>query len=262
MKFIVSNPLNLESVEVSEFTIEDMRSISFMIDNDSDDLLHDFLISKISGDGNCISKFIALFKAREQFVGDAITLSNGSNNINIQLSYWIDEFIKNLIDIEGVVTIDNFNICIDYPSSLMHHKYDDLLIDMIQSIDMNGHFINFKQISNDEKNEIIQKLPYNVVREVYDYINNVSFDIPIFKEKLGLPDIIISVFDNSAFNFIKMLYNYYRYDEIMETIFTISSRISDIGFLMSRNPKDITLLIKLYSEEVEKMNAGDKSSYD
>ena len=48
----------------------------------------------------------------------------------------------------------------------------------------------------------------------------------------------------------------------METIFTISSRISDIGFLMSRNPKDITLLIKLYSEEVEKMNAGDKSSYD
>jgi hypothetical protein len=48
----------------------------------------------------------------------------------------------------------------------------------------------------------------------------------------------------------------------METIFTISSRISDIGFLMSRNPKDIAFLIKLYSEEVEKMNSEDKSSHD
>ena len=262
MKFTVSNPLNLESVEVSEFTIEDMRSVSFMIDNDSDEILYNFLLSKISGDGNCISKFIALFKAREQFIGDTIALSNGSSNINIQLSYWFGEFIKNLIDIKGVVTIDNFEIHIDYPSSLIHNKYDDILIDMIQRIDMNGNFVNFKQLSNDQKIEIIQKLPYNVIREVYGYINKYSYDITIFKERLGIPDITISVFDNSAFNFIKMLYNYYRYDEIMETIFTISSRISDIGFLMSRNPKDIAFLIKLYSEEVEKMNSEDKSSHD
>lgn len=72
----------------------------------------------------------------------------------------------------------------------------------------------------------------------------------------------ISFFDNSAFNFIKLLFNYYRYDEIMETVFAISTRISDIGFLMSRNPKDIELLIKLYSEEVEKMNSEDKSIHE
>jgi hypothetical protein len=262
MKFTVSNPLNSESVEVSEFNMEDMRSVSFMIDNDSDEILHNFLLSKISGDANCISKFIALFKAREQFIGDTIALTNGISNINIQLSYWFDEFIKNLIDIKGVVTIDNFEIHIDYPSSLLHQKYDDILIDMIQRIDMNGNFINFKKLSNDQKIEIIQKIPYNVIREVYNYINKHNYNITIFKERLGVPDIKISVFDNSAFNFIKMLYNYYRYDEIMETVFNISSRISDIGFLMSRNPKDIKLLIKLYSEEVEKMNSEDKSSHD
>jgi hypothetical protein len=122
--------------------------------------------------------------------------------------------------------------------------------------------VNFKELSDIEKMEIIQNMPYSVIKEVHDYIDSKNFEIVMFKEKLGLPDIIVSLFNNSAFNFIKMMFNYYKYDDIMETVFTISSRISDIGFLMSRTPKDIALLIKLYSEEVEKASSGDKSSYD
>jgi hypothetical protein len=262
MKLTVSNPLNSESLDISEFTMNDMRNIAFMVESNLDNALYDFLISKLSGDGNCITKFIALFKAREQFIGDSISLSNGSSNINIQLAYWFEEFSNHLIDIRGVVAVDDFEIIIDYPSSLIHKVYDELLMDMIQSINIKGNIINFKNISISEKMEIIQKMPYNVIREVYNYINNSNFEIVVFKQKLGLPDIKFTLFDNSAFTFIKMMFNYYRYDEIMETIFMISSRISDIGFLMSRTPKDINLLVKLYSEEVEKANSEDKSSYD
>jgi hypothetical protein len=260
MKFTVHNPLNSEVVSVSEFTMEDMRSISFMVENNSDDLLFQFLESKLSGTANCVTKFIALFKAREQFIADTISLNNGNSNVDIQLSYWFDEFVKGLKDISGVVKIDDFEIKIDYPESLMYNTYDDLLAGMIQNISIKSHYVDFKDITHSEKLELIQNLPYNVIKEVHNYIDQINYNILIFKERLGIPNISVSFFDNSAFNFIKMFFNYYRYDEIMETVFGISSRISDIGFLMSRTPKDINLLIKLYSEEVEKMNNEDKSS--
>lgn len=263
MMLKVKNPMNSDVLEVSEFNMNDMRSIAFMIENDeANDALYDFLISKLSGEGNCVTKFIALFKAREKFIGDAISLNNGSSNVNIQLSYWYSEFIKNLIDIKGTVSVDKFTIVVDYPSSLNHKTFDDLLVDMIQSIEIENKRINFKNLNDLEKIEIIQNIPYNVIRELYDYINKKDFDILLFKKRLGLPDIKISLLNNSAFEFIKMMFNYYRYDEIMETVFMISSRISDINFLMSRTPKDMSFLIKLYSEEVEKSNTEDKSSYE
>lgn len=260
MKFTVSNPLNEDRLTISEFTMNDMRDISFMVENYEDTGLCEFLCSKLHGSGDCVSKFITLFKAREQYIGDVITLNNGSSNINIQLSFWFSEILKQLVDIKKVLYIDSFKVIIDYPSKLLHEKYDDIIVDMIQDIEVSGINANFKELSDIDKVNIIQKMPYNVIKEINSYIESIKFDVLIFKEKLGLPDIKISFFDNSAFNFIKFLFNYYRYDEIMETVFAISSRISDVSFLMSRTPKDISLLIKLYSEEVEKMNLEDKSS--
>ena len=262
MKLTVPNPLNSEKITVSEFTMNDMRDVAFMIENDSDLALHDSLLTKLKGTGDCVTKFITLFKAREQFIGDTITLHNGSSNINIQLSFWFDEILKQLIDIKRVISIEDFKITVDYPSELLHEKYDDILVDMIQDIEVGKEYVNFNDISHADKLDIVQKLPYNVVREIQNYIKNTQFEIVILKERLGLPNMSISFFDNSAFNFIKLLFNYYRYDEIMDTVFAISTRISDIGFLMSRNPKDIELLIKLYSEEVEKMNSEDKSIHE
>jgi hypothetical protein len=41
---------------------------------------------------------------------------------------------------------------------------------------------------------------------------------------------------------------------ILELIFILSNRINDLGYITSRNPRDLDLLSKLYSEEVAKTN--------
>ena len=81
----------------------------------------------------------------------------------------------------------------------------------------------------------------------------------LLKERVGLPEISISVLDNSAFDFLKILFGYYDYESVTETLFILCKRIPDIQYLNSRTPKDIELLVKLYSEELEKSDRGDKS---
>lgn len=259
MKFSISNKLNSEALKVSEITMNDMRDISFMIESESDDALNDFLMSKLEGDGNCVTKFIALFKAREHYIGETISLNNGSNNIVVQLYYWFDEIINHTFNIKNDIVIDKFKISIDYPSNLLHSDYTDLLIDMIKCIQVDDNKLQFNTLIKSEKELIIQNLPYNVIKKIHEHIDNTQYEISLFQERLGIPDIDMSFFNNSAFNIIKLLFNYYKYDDIIETVFMMSNRISDVGFLMSRTPKDVSLLIKLYREEVEKSNSEDKS---
>jgi len=94
---------------------------------------------------------------------------------------------------------------------------------------------------------------------ISEFIEDNSQPFVLMQPRVGLSEISLNFFDNSGFEFLKILFNYYTYEDILETIFMLSRRITDIGYLNSRTPRDIDVLTKLYSDEVAKAADETKS---
>ena len=105
-------------VSVSEFTLEDLRTVSFQIENDSDMELSKFFNSKIITDCNSIDRFNLLFTARYRFINETITLNNGESNITLNLNLLKNNLLKNIKNIRNTICIDNFYMTLDYPNNL------------------------------------------------------------------------------------------------------------------------------------------------
>lgn len=238
-------------LSISEFTLEDLRTISFQIENDSDIELNKFLTSKVIIDCNAIDKFNLLFTARHKFINETITLNNGESNITLNLNLLNNNLLKNIKNIKNTINIDNFYITLDYPNDLFYTNKELLEIDCIHTIILRGKEVNFKNLQKSEKLDLYEKLPINIIREVKKFIDNNKDDVILMESKFNLPEIKINFFDNTAFYLLKTLYNYYNYEDIIETLFMLSKRIPDIQYLNSRNPRDLDILIRLYKDDFD-----------
>ena len=259
MKLSIPSLSENKNIVVSEFTLDDFRSISFMINNENDIELYEFLISKIETPCNAFDKFYTLLKSRVLFVDESITFNNGESNISINLNVW-DYIIKNdYVDIKTEIVFENIKVFINYPEHLIYNNYEDLVIDCIIKISLDDKELDFCELCREDKYKLIDRLPPTLMISIKDYISTILNDeLVIMQPKLNLPKIGVNVFNGSAFEIIKTLFNYYKYDDILELIFMLSKRVNDIGYINSRTPKDLDLLVKLYSEEVEKTTNDDK----
>lgn len=260
MILTTTNPIDGEVGKIKEMTINDFRSISFILENATDIELEEFLNDKFVGKSNALTKLLTLIQARMQFVSEEITYNNGKNNVNIDIKFLLNELLANLKSASTDIIMDDYTIKIDYPTRLVHLDRDDLAIDCITSIIYDNNVLKFRELDQSAKLEVISQFNAKAILKIYDVISDMDVPITIFKARASLPDITISLFDNSAFAFIRSLFSYYTYDEITELIFMLSKRITDLQYLNSRTPRDLELLIRLYSEEIEKTNTDTKST--
>ena len=238
-----------KGLSISEFTLDDLRTISFLIENDSDKELYNFLISKINNNCNSIDKFNLLLQSRCKFINEKITLNNGESNISINLKLLIDNYIKNITNIRNIVNIEDFYITLDYPEELIHNDKQSLEIDCIKHIIYKGKEVNIQNLKNSEKIELYEKLPIAVIREVKNFIDKSNQQVILMEPKFGLPEISVNFF-NESFSILKTLYNYYNYEDIIDMVFILSKRIPDIQYLNTRNPRDLENIIRLYEDEL------------
>jgi hypothetical protein len=247
-------------IRISEFTLDDFRTISFLIENKNDKSLSDFLMSKIETECHILDKFNILMQARIKFINESIILNNGTSNITINLNLWAEALKASIKDVKIQLSYEKFKINVDYPTSMLYDSYEDLIIDCIYEISHSDKSILFSGLGLDEKYKILEMLPPKLIRVIKDYIEQeMNYTICIMKGTLGLPHIEVNLFDDSIFSVIKTLYDYYNYDNIVETLYFLSKRITDITYLNSRTPRELELLIDLYSEEVEKSDHDTKS---
>lgn len=243
--------------KISEFTIEDFRSIAFMIENDSDNGLYGKLISKIIGSCSSIDKFNLLFEARIKYVSENIVFNIGESNLTVNLEVWRQQLLKHLTNIQRTYNIDNITITLDYPYNFYYNKYEDILVNCIKMLKIKDKILDFETLDKMEKEVILDRLPSDVIDVIKEFINNNDKNIILMESKLGLPEISINFFNNSAFSLLKTIYSYYTYEDILELIFILSKRIGDISYINSRTPRDLFTISKLYEEELEKLKQED-----
>jgi hypothetical protein len=243
-----------ETIDISEFTIEDFRSIAFMIQNDSDQSLYNKFVKSLNKDLSSIDKFNILLESRILHIDDNIIFNNGTSNITVNINIWKEKFRTNIKDIRKTLKIDNIELTLDYPSEFFFKNLDDILMSCVKHLRIKDKFLNFYSLDKSEQLAILEKLPSNVTLQIKEFIEDNNKPIILMDSVLNLPEISINFFDNSAFSLIKTIYSYYQYDDICEILFVLSKRITDISYLNSRTPRDLNSLIRLYEEELEKLN--------
>jgi len=144
----VKNPVSNETGKIKELTIDDFRSISFIVENSTDIELEEFLNERIIGNTNALTKLLTLMQARMQFVSEQITFNNGTSNVNIDLKFLWKELVSNLKSAHRVIDMDGYEIHIDYPSRLIHTDKDDLLLDCITNINYGHKNLNFRELDH------------------------------------------------------------------------------------------------------------------
>ena len=244
-----------KKISVEEFTLEDFRNISFLVEENMDNMLYEFLISKIKTPCNSVDKFNVLLEARKKFVSDTLNLYSEEGNISVNMNVFIESLKNQILEkqISKNNNIEDFQITVDYPDNFIHENVDELIIDHIKKISYKGNNIELYGESKSNKLKILEKLPSKLITYVSSYISeNLENDIILMNATKRLDKISINFINGSAFDFIKSIFYYYKYEEILELIFSISRRIPDIGYINSRNPRDLNTLIRLYSDEVEK----------
>ena len=248
------------NIKISEFTLEDFRYISFMIEQNNDIELYNYLVSKIETPCNAFDKFYALFKIRRLLVNDSISFNNGTSNVAINLKAWDDAIIRKYIDIKKVIIYKDFIATVNYPEQLLYENYEDMIMDCVSKISYGDKEVDFLGMDITDKRNILEKIPPTLFIYIKDYILEMCKESFIIMEsKFNLPEIDINIFNGNAYELLKILYNYYNYDDIIELVYMLSKKINDAGYLNSRNPRDLDLLIKIYSEDVEKTSHESKS---
>jgi len=169
---------------------------------------------------------------------------------------------------EYITRIDTnlgYSVSLKTPRHLMIESVEDLVIDMLDTIEIEGKQYNLSKLSCSQKESILDSLPGDLLPEIISYIKlmDAKYRIKVFKNTADteLNSIELKLFDNSMYNFLKAMFNcnlqeqyYIRYLMVKQLRFTLS----DVENL---SPIDTQNYINLFREELEEQRkAQEKQS--
>lgn len=266
-KYVRIEPLiNKHYFELSKFiTNNDDEGITYYLDLIVNNVLLDkTLTNKLSN----LDKFIIILNSKIISSGSKISII-GDNNIKTEFSLVgiINNIIKNIKDFEfeKLIISEDLEIIISLPKNFIISDIDQIYKEIINKIKTKDEIIYFNNLTEDEKDDIINIIPVSLTGDIIDYITKTQDlfkKISLIQEnsKLGTQNIPLNVFDNTLFMFMKSLFgenlkNYYELQYILCTKLHFS-----INDYMSLTPNDCKIFINLYSEDMKKQQEEQEKS--
>ena len=208
-----------------------------------------------------LEKFLILLDLRSTSVGDSLQVT-GTNSSKIDLSLIsIKNSIQNKIDILELSKClkcgNNYNVYLSTPKTFLIDDIDKMYTEIIDKIQINDEILNFFDLTNNEKELIINNIPATISSNILTFIKNIQFSVGEINiitgnEKFGLETIKLSVFDKTMFLFLKSiftddLYNYY------ELQYNLSNKMNvSYEHFMKMSPNECKLFINFYNKEMKK----------
>jgi hypothetical protein len=213
-----------------------------------------------TSDLNIFDRFYILLSVRKMFVDSKLTFV-GKDEVDI--SYGIDTILSKLTDnyVETQETLVEAGIEVDVgiPCGLFFEGVDELYQSTIMSIRFNDTCIDFLELSIEEKNKILDRLPTAVFLSLQSYIKRLSdtlFDITLIEEnkQFEISEVKINIIGNGVLQFLSSIFAYdlvFFYEAFYYYNHFVTKGSGDF-FDMSFN--ETRLLLKLHSERIDKEN--------
>jgi hypothetical protein len=206
-----------------------------------------------------LEKFLILFDLRSICIGDSVELKL-KNNATAKLSIFsmLESIKKRISDIsfKKSVVVNDFTLNLTVPRSFIVDKDDDVYESVIESVHDGSTLYNIDSFSKLERSEFYKSLPANVFSVINAFIVGINNQLKginiIYKnDELGIDEVQLSIFDNTLFSLLKLLYR----DDLMNFYEQQYSFIRKMQFtqdhFMKMTPNESRLYINLFNKENE-----------
>ena len=218
----------------------------------------------ITPDLDIIDRFFILIYVRMAFIGSELNFSSKKDiNIKFGLGNILDNLLINYSDQERVITHDNIELKVGIPIGLYFSTIDSLYISTIRSIKLKINNtvkeINFSTLAEDEKEEILNRLPAELFVKLQSYITKLSddlIDITLIEQNddIGVDETRINILGNGIIYFICSIYNY-DLVSFYETLYNYNHFVSNgSGDFFDLTFNEITLMLQMHAERIKKEN--------
>jgi hypothetical protein len=227
-------------------SFEKIKEISEWLDTNQEIKFYEF-INSFEGE-NIYQKFKNILIKWEYHVNDYLTFTIDGSQTKIPIFYLLQELTDD-IQSPKVFSNDYFSFELQIPKTFQPSDQHTPIYDLISSISINDVYLDFNQLSRENKQIIIDKLPANLFLKVMRGL--IADQSKIFKlNNDSLSKFKINFYTNDVMSFLKNLFSNYSKEYFQDIIFYLSKRMSCDAILYS-DIKDIDFYVKKYNEEME-----------
>ncbi len=165
----------------------------------------------IRPDLNIVDRIYLLIYMRMTFIDPDINLTIDRKTITISVASMLDKIEASYVDLETKININGIEITLDLPCITHYQNMDELLIATIKHIQIGNDSIDYNELDDEVRNEVLSNLPSSVFGHVGKFLetiqdNLLNVDLIDENESIGLEATRINLMANNILEFISSLY--------------------------------------------------------
>lgn len=212
---------------------------------EDEDFFMDYL-NKFKGD-NIHEKFVNILKNWEKYVSYTINFNIKEKNIKISLDYLIKE-LNEFYTQPTWFEHSNIKVLVDIPSKFVKELNILSVSNFIKKIEYGNFVIDFTELSDEVKDEMLEKLPADFYNKMIQFLINAE-DKKVILQNAALENMEINFLTSLPYEMVKGLFYSYDMDYFRDIIYYLSKKI-DGKILMDSTIMDIEYYIDKMKSDV------------
>ena len=228
-------------------------------------LFNTIIFNKIEHKLNCIDKFYILIALRIFFIDESIAILSNGKEITLSLY----KVLANLDQIElenKIYNVDGIQLELGYPNNLFYSNIDSYLDNIIISLSLNGKTVLFKDITLEEKNEILNFLPNKCLSVLYNHFKDITETFEDFvvvdeNKDFNMDKISFNLISSNLISFITNIYSFNPISFFEMLYVFVNKMKADSDLFYSLSPIDSKILLNILNAEIKEQNDSLKTQH-
>lgn len=201
-----------KKVRVKELKNSEYLSIiKFAQNKDYKGLSEFFEAGFIRKDLNIVDRIYLLIYIRMTFIEPDINMTVNNRSVSISVASMLDKLEASYVDLETKIDVNGIIVTLDLPCITYYENVDDLLIATIKHIQIGNDSIDYNELDEEVREEVLSNLPSTIFSHVTKFIqtiqdNLLNCELIEANEDLGIEGMGINLMSNNVLAVITSIY--------------------------------------------------------
>lgn len=248
-----------KTIRVPELKNKDYFTILKFCENEDLEGLCIFLdscfFSKLTG-LDIIDKFYTLLLVRMVYIDPELVLENkDKESINFNIQNIIDNIDSAELDFNKVYRSDKYMLNLGLPDSLYFDSLNDILLGIIKKIQIADTEINFSNLNEQEKEEVLNYIPNSIFTILKRHVELISSDLGNFVvinsvEEFGIKGINLDIVSNGVITFLMSMFST-GLSSFFEMMYVFTNRLKFTARdFFELTPLDSRVILNIHKKEL------------
>ena len=261
MEFSIEVPLpSGKTVRVRELKNSEYLSIiKFAQNKDFEGLGAFFDELFIRPDLNIVDRIYLLIYMRMTFIDPDIHLTIDNKAVTVSVASMLDKIEESYVDLETKITINGIEITLDLPCITHYENVEDLLIATIKHIQIGNDSIDYNELDDEVRDEVLGNLPASVFGHVNKFLETIQdnlLNVDLIEENkiIGLEATRINLIANNMLEFVCSLYGT-DLDGFYTMIYSFQNTIMPgSNYFFDMSPVESRIIINAHQKRIKEEN--------